>query len=161
MRRAFLRILCVAMLAPAAIALAQEAPNLPFAIDLRSDAAEAARRGVPVLLMVSLPGCPYCNAVRRSYLLPMERNPVKRAIVRQIDLNDTRMVRDFDGALRSQDAIARARGVRAAPVVFILGPEGRALASPLEGMLLPDFYGAYLDDAIARGAAALGATSVR
>jgi thioredoxin-related protein len=161
MRRAFLRLILVAVLAPAAIARAQEAPNLPFAIDLRADAAEGARRGVPVLLMVSLPGCPYCNAVRRSYLLPMERDPVKRAIVRQIDLNDTRMVRDFDGTLRSQDAIARARGVRAAPVVFILGPEGRALASPLEGMLLPDFYGAYLDDAVAKGTAALAAASTR
>jgi thioredoxin-related protein len=161
MRRAFLRILLVVTLAPTAIALAQEAPNLPFAIDLRSDAAEAARRGVPVLLMVSLPGCPYCNAVRRSYLLPMEREPVKRAIVRQVDLNDARKVRDFDGALRSQDAIARARGVRAAPVVFILGPEGKALAGPLEGMLLPDFYGAYLDEAVAQGANALRATSAR
>ena len=161
MRRDFFRFVLVAGLSVTAIAGAQEAPNLPFAIDLRSDAAEAARRGVPVLLMVSLPGCPYCNAVRRSYLLPMEREPVKRAIVRQIDLNDARMVRDFDGVLRSQDAIARARGVRAAPVVFILGPEGKSLAGPLEGMLLPDFYGAYLDEAVAKGASGLGPATAR
>ena len=161
MRRDFFRFVLVAGLSVTAIAGAQEAPNLPFAIDLRSDAAEAARRGVPVLLMVSLPGCPYCTAVRRSYLLPMEREPVKRAVVRQIDLNDMRMVRDFDGVLRSQDAIARARGVRAAPVVFILGPEGKSLVGPLEGMLLPDFYGAYLDEAVAKGASALGPATAR
>jgi hypothetical protein len=161
MRRALLHVLAMALLAQAAVALAQEAPNLPFAIDLRSDAVEAAKTGVPIVLLVSLPGCPYCNVVRQSYLLPMQREPARRAILRQIDLNDTRMVRDFDGTLRTQDAIARARGARAAPVVFILGPGGKSLAGALEGMLLPDFYGAYLDDAVAKGAAALGTTSAR
>jgi thioredoxin-related protein len=161
MRRELLRFILLAALALPALVRAQEAPNLPFAIDLRSDAIEAAQAGVPVVLLVSLPGCPYCNLVRQSYLLPMQRETARRAILRQIDLNDTRKVRDFDGTLRSQDAIARARGVRAAPVVFILGPGGISLAGPLEGMLLPDFYGAYLDDAVAKGAEALRATSVR
>jgi thioredoxin-related protein len=161
MRRELLRFLLLAVLALPALARAQEAPNLPFAIDLRSDAIEAAKAGVPIVLLASLPGCPYCNLVRQSYLLPMQREEGRRAIFRQIDLNDARMVRDFDGTLRTQDAIARARGVRAAPVVFILGPGGAALAGPLEGMLLPDFYGAYLDEAVARGAAALNGTSAR
>jgi thioredoxin-related protein len=161
MRRDFLRFMFLGVVALPALAGAQEAPNLPFAIDLRSDAIEAAKAGVPVVLLVSLPGCPYCNLVRRSYLLPMQREEAGRAIVRQIDLNDTRMVRDFDGTRRSQDAIARARGVRAAPVVFILGPGGNSLAGPLEGMLLPDFYGAYLDEAIAKGGAAMRAISAR
>jgi thioredoxin-related protein len=161
MRRPLLRCFLLLALFAAAHARAAEAPNLPFAIDLRADAIEAARTGVPIVLLASLPGCPYCNAVRRSWLLPMQREPVARAILRQVDLNDARMVRDFDGTLRSQDAIARARGVNFAPVVFILGPGGKLLAEPLRGMLLPDFYGAYLDDAIARGAAALAPATAR
>jgi len=161
MTRAFIGVLVAASLVLPPMARAQEAPNLPYASDLQTDAKGAAKAGIPVVLLVSLPGCPYCNIVRGSYLLPMAREAAPRALLRQIDLNDERKVRDFDGVMRTQDAIARARGVRAAPVVFVLGPEGKPLASPLEGMLLPDFYGAYLDEAVEKGAAALRATSAR
>ena len=50
---------------------ADEAPDLPLATNLRTDAAEAGRRKVPILLLYSLAGCPYCDQVRRSFLLPM------------------------------------------------------------------------------------------
>ena len=52
-------------------------------------------------------------------------------------------------------AVARAHDVRFAPVVAFWDGEGRPLAEPLKGMLLPDFYGAYLDDAIASARARL------
>jgi hypothetical protein len=30
-------------------------------------------RGEPLVLLVSLPGCPYCELVRRNYLLPARK----------------------------------------------------------------------------------------
>jgi hypothetical protein len=32
------------------------------------------------------------------------------------------------------------------PTVLFLGPQGQALAEPLVGAAIPDFYGAYLDE---------------
>jgi hypothetical protein len=134
-----------------------EEPNLPYARDLRAEAEEAGRRGVPLLVLYSLPACPYCNEVRRSHLAPMIANPSegKRAIIRQIDIGGTQPARGFDGKPSTHGDIARAAKVSFAPVVALYGPGGRQLAEPLKGMLLPDFYSAYLDDAISAATAAL------
>ena len=45
------------------------------------------------------------------------------------------------------------------PVVALLGPDGRNLVDPLKGMLLPDFYAWYLDEAITGATAALSRKS--
>ena len=53
--------------------------------------------------------------------------------------------------------IARAHDVRSAPVVAFWDGEGRPVADPLRGMLLPDFYSAYLESALETARARLGA----
>ena len=45
--------------------------------------------------------------------------------------------------------------MRFAPVVAFWDGEGKSLAEPIKGMLLPDFYGAYLEDAIVSARARL------
>ena len=54
----------------------------------------------------------------------------------------------FDGTPTTHAAIAREQGIRGAPEVVFWDSRGRALAEPLRGMLLPDFYSAYLDEAL-------------
>ena len=131
-------------------AYAKEAPDLPLAVDLRADAAEAKRRKVPILLLYSLAGCPYCNQVRRSFLLPMMANSAtsKHAIFRQVNLSDAKPLVDFAGKTTSHAAFAHEGGVTLAPVVAFFDGQGRHAAEPLKGMLLPDFYGYYLDTAL-------------
>ena len=47
--------------------------GLTMVEDLRSEASQAQQAGKPLVLMFSLPECPYCKVVRRNYLLPMIR----------------------------------------------------------------------------------------
>ncbi|MBL0140881.1 MAG: thioredoxin fold domain-containing protein [Betaproteobacteria bacterium] len=149
------------MLAFAAAGLAAPSTALPLATDLRADARLSRARKEPIVILFSLPGCPYCEIVRRSHLAPMHRDPREsgRAIIRQIDIDSDVALVGFAGERTTHARVARAHDVRAAPVVAFLDGEGRAAADPLSGMLLPDFYSAYLDAALESARARLAARS--
>lgn len=130
--------------------MATEAPNLPFARDLKSELGEAMRQRVPVLILFSLPACPYCNEIRRSHLLPMMADPVqsRRAIVRQVDLKGPTPMLDWKGRKTTHGDFARGNEIGFAPVVAFHGAGGTALGEPLIGGMLPDFYAHYLESAL-------------
>ena len=128
-------------------------PQLPLPASLASalEAALARRRALVVL--VSLPGCPWCKLVRESYLAPMlaDGQPVV-----EVDMQDKGGIVGFDGAATTPARVADALRVRVAPTVLFLGKGGRELAGRLVGVSSVDFYGAYLQDrvdAANRGAA--------
>nr|WP_316641294.1 hypothetical protein [uncultured Roseateles sp.] len=120
---------------------------MPTPDSLAGAAEQAAAEGQPLLLLAGLPGCRFCEELRRSHLLPGLKAGALHAV--QLDLRNPALLTDFDGQRRSQDAVLRRLGARFAPSVLFLGPKGRALAEPLVGALLPDFYAAYLDERLA------------
>ena len=154
-RRRF--ILALPAMGLAALARASADSAIPLASDFRADGRLSRERREPIVILFSLPGCPYCEIVRRSHLAPMLRAPgaAGRMIVRQVDVGIEEPVTGFGGERTTHAAVARAHGVRFAPVVAFWDGEGGALAEPIKGMLLPDFYGAYLEDAIASARARL------
>ncbi|MGE0358239.1 MAG: thioredoxin fold domain-containing protein [Burkholderiales bacterium] len=147
-RRRFLLLAGAIALAPAAGA--RLPAGMALATDLRADGKLSRERKAPLVVLFSLPGCPYCEIVRRSHLAPLLRDPRRagQAIVRQVDIDGEQAVVDFSGRTTTHAAIARAHGFRAAPVVVFWDGEGRSIAEPLAGMLLPDFYSAYLEAAL-------------
>ena len=82
-----------------AAARAQEGA-LPRPASLPAEATVAAKRGEPLVLLVSLPGCPYCERIRRDHLSPLLRE--SGGGVAQIDLGSTRPLSDFDGTTRNR-----------------------------------------------------------
>lgn len=143
------------------VSIAREARDLPLARDLRGDGEEPRRKGVPILVLFNLPGCPYCNVVRGSHLLPMLADPVasKRAIIRQANVGGAQALIDFAGTSTTHGAFARAHGVRLTPVVAFFDGRGREAAESLTGMLLPDFYAFYLESALEAATRFVSATS--
>lgn len=147
-RRVFL------LLAPAAalVAIASDAKvaGLPPASDLRADGRLSRRLKAPIVILFSLPGCPYCEIVRRSHLMPLLRDPQQatRVIIREIDIDGDQAIVGFAGERVTPAQLAKAHGVRAAPVVAFWDGEGKPIADSLSGMLLPDFYSAYLESAL-------------
>lgn len=131
--------------------------TLPAADDLASDGRTALRRGVPLVILFSLPGCAYCEVVRRHYLLPLAREGAagERPLVREADLSSAAPLRGFDGEAGSGSALGKRYGIRVAPSVLVLDGRGRQLAPVLEGGDVAGMYGAYLDETLAAARRAL------
>ena len=118
-------------------------PELPQASALADHLGAALRRKEPLLVMVSLPGCPYCKLVRESYLAPMHREQDLQVV--QVDMQSTQPLRDFRGATVTHMRQIESWHVRIAPTVLFFGRDGAEVAQRLVGGYLSDFYGAYLD----------------
>jgi len=121
--------------------------TLPIPDSLLDIAQAAARIGQPLVLLISLPGCPYCELVRRNYLLPARANGLP---VWQINMADKlRPLVGFDRKTsHAAEQIAHWK-IRLAPTLLFLNPKGMALAERLVGIASVDFYGAYLDERLA------------
>lgn len=147
-------------LVPALLALSTIAAaagnDLPAAVNLRAEAAEAKRAGSPLIVIFSRAECRYCEAVKRDYLKPLEKNPnFQGVMIRQINQDSDAALTDFRGKKATQASFASAEKISMVPVVAFYGPNGKTLADPLVGAGLPDFYQSYLEDAIAKSKAAL------
>ncbi len=139
------------LLAGAAAALpgpgdAATAHRLPAAASLRQEIAVALQQRKALVVMVSLDGCPFCKIARDSHLLPLLRDG--QPLV-QLDMNSSRVLIDALGRATTHGAQVTAWKARVAPTVLFLGANGRELAPRLEGVGIPDFYGAYLDERVA------------
>lgn len=161
-RRAWVRLgaaMLAAFLLPAAASgqAGRPAPLLAAADDLAVDGRTALARGVPLVILFSMPGCSYCEVVRRNYLAPLAREgePGQRPLVREADLSSSAPLRGFGGADDAFDALARRYRIRAAPSVLIVDGRGRQLALVLEGGDVAGMYGAYLDQRLADARRAL------
>ncbi len=129
-----------------AVAFAQsQAPTLPVADNLQQQASDAQAAGKPLVLMFSLPDCPYCKVVRRNYLGPLlrEANP---PVIRELTMTSRQSIRDYDGSATTPAALAKRYGVLVAPTLVFVDASGEMLADPLVGGD-NQFYDAYLDRA--------------
>jgi thioredoxin-related protein len=127
---------------------------LPVPTSLPDIAARAAAKGEPLVLLITLPGCPYCEMVRRSYLLPGRKDDGLQAW--QITVNDSAArLTGFDGKATSAAAQAQAWKATFTPTVLFFGPRGQELAERLVGVASQDFYGAYLDERLSSARKAL------
>jgi hypothetical protein len=148
------RQLLLAGLAAAAMPLHAESGGLPMATALQQHLQQALGKGQPLVVMVSLHGCPFCRVAREHYLLPLSREQALPVV--QVDMRSARSMRDFAGVVGTHDAQVRAWGVRMAPTVLFFGRGGVEVAERLVGAGMPDFYGAYLEERLTTARNALG-----
>ena len=135
-----------ALLGGAGLPLRAAGRTLPLSVSLPDELAQALAGRQPLVVMVSLHRCPWCEEVRNNYLAPMRAQ--ERLPVVQVDMLSPRQTRDLQGAPTTHEALVRAWDVKVAPTVLFLGPQGKEVADRLVGGS-PDFYSAYLDRRLA------------
>lgn len=128
---------------------------LPVPQSLPEELAKALKAGQPLVVMVSLEGCPFCRVARNNYLEPLRRQ--EGVPVVQIDMRNTATLRNFSNVSVTQDEMIRAWGIKIAPTVLFFGSKGKEVAERLEGGYIADFYGAYLDERMQAARAAIKA----
>ncbi len=144
------------LLVAATLPLAQSpvrAAELPAAHNLKEELASALARREPLVVMVSLEGCPFCKIARNNYLAPMHQQDGLH--VAQVDMRSRTRVLDFQGKAVTHDDLVRQWKIRIAPTVLFFGRGGAEVAERLVGGYIPDFYGAYLDQRLEQARASL------
>lgn len=127
---------------------------LPPSQSLPDELAAALADDQPLVVMVSLKGCPWCRQVRNNYLAPMHEREALPVV--QVDMMDARATHDMDGHAISHADLVRQWRVKVAPTVLFLGPDGQEVASRLEGVSA-DYYASLLDGRLRRARRALAA----
>ncbi len=120
------------------------AAELPTPSSLADELAMALKSGRPLVVMVSLHGCPFCKVVRDSYLAPL-RAETGQPIV-QLDMGSLQPVKDFANTATTHRDVLRKWAITIAPTLLFFGRDHREVAPRLVGAAIPDFYGAYLDE---------------
>lgn len=149
-RRTFIASSALCTLAPSGWVCAKET-SLPKAHDLRTLAQQIGLQvkpdnnvqNQPIVLLASLPGCPYCELVRRSYLIPYKTE--YGLLSWQLDTTDHGVLMDFAGQKTSPATWLKAMRIKITPTVLFMNAQGDEVVPRLEGVAVPDFYGAYLD----------------
>ncbi|MCX7150593.1 MAG: hypothetical protein NTY05_14520 [Rhodocyclales bacterium] len=116
--------------------------------DLAADARLATARGVPLVVLYSRDDCSWCEKLRREHLAPLARDPTAPALVRELHIDRTTLLIDFNGRRTTSADFSRQMRAHFAPTVMFHGPDGEELAEPIVGFRLADFYAAYLERAI-------------
>ncbi|MHB1214394.1 MAG: SoxW family protein [Thiobacillus sp.] len=117
------------------------------------DARTAARREVPIMVVFTRPSCPYCERAKREYLVPMHVDPAyrTRVIIREVNIDSNDSLTGFDGKPTSNSAFARANKVSIVPTVKVFDTRGAEVGEAIVGLLIADYYFAYLEAAIDDG----------
>ena len=151
---------CVPMALSAAPPMQPKAmETLPQATNLARDAATMREKRMPMLVLYSQHGCHFC-ATARSYLAPMAAAEIRgrHVLFRQIDIDSDAGLVDFSGTQSSHRAVAKAQKASFTPTVRLFDADGRAIGEDIVGLRLEDFYGLYVDNAIAQARRHMGAS---
>lgn len=125
----------------------EQANALGPARALPAELAKALAKNRPLVVMVSLNGCPYCKIARENYLLPLVRQDAVTVV--QVDMLSKTSVLDFQGQASTHEQLVEKWKIRVAPSLLFFGRSGIEKADRLVGGYLPDFYGAYLQERLA------------
>lgn len=119
--------------------------------DLAALGAVARESGVPILLMFASEDCHYCERLEAEVLGPMKLagDDPDMVLLRKVMLETSRSLRDFNGNEIRVDELARLKNVGMVPTLFLLDADGQVLVPKMVGYTSPDFYPAYLEQAIA------------
>lgn len=147
------RIFGCLIVAWAILATAPASAQLRPVDDLAQLAATARAKRVPMLIAFMQESCPYCAISRRDYLIPLQKNPAwkNRVLIREIDIDRSTTMRDFESNTTTHRAFARSHGVRSVPTLIVFDADGKRVAPPIVGLLADDFYQLYIEQALEAG----------
>ena len=124
--------------------------TVPTVEDLAALSADARRTGSPIMLVFAAEDCDYCQRLESEVLGPMRLAGVEpaRVILRKVMVEDYEQLRDFQGHTLSASSYAQRHRVQVTPTIALVNADGEALVPNIVGYQSPEFYPAYLEQAI-------------
>ena len=132
--------------------------DLPFVqieriTDLQALGQRARREGKIILLEVEASDCGYCRKLEEEILKPMLRSGdyESNTLIAQLEIDGYDTIRDWNGKETTASAISNHYGVFVTPTLLFLDADGREVSKRIVGINSVDFFGAYVDEALAEG----------
>jgi thioredoxin-related protein len=121
------------------------------ATDLQEVGQLSEQKKLPVMLVFVAEHCPYCVLLEEEFIKPMliSGDYGNRVIIRRLDISNLGNITDFQGNTITADEFANRHGIFVTPTILFLDQNGKELADRMIGINTVEFYGGYLDDAIA------------
>ena len=138
------------MLALASQWLMAERPDLTPLQDARIEAQLAGSKKLPVLLMFSTDGCPYCEMLKEEFLIPMliSGDYQNKVIIREVHVSEYDQIIDFSGQSLSLEDFSSHYGVTLFPTMVLVDARGNKLVNNIVGITTPSLFGGTIDDSI-------------
>ncbi len=132
---------------------AQPADRLPIAKSFEADSKLAAAKKIPILVLYTSPGCPFCERAKSEYLVPMLKDPAykNKVIMREVDITSQSPLTLFNGSKSTGAEFAAQHKVAVVPTIKVINAQNSEVADPIIGLLIPDYYFGYIDSAISGG----------
>lgn len=120
--------------------------------DLKKTAQLAKSKNLPVLIMFSTTGCPYCELLKEDFLIPMIISGAytNKILIRELHVAEAEGVRvvDFQGNTIDSADFARNYGVNLFPTTIFIDSMGTELSEQIIGISTPSLFGGRIDTAI-------------
>ncbi|MES9853311.1 MAG: thioredoxin fold domain-containing protein [Candidatus Thiodiazotropha sp. L084R] len=128
--------------------------RFPVTDDLYKLGAEAEKRQLPILLLISQYHCEYCDRMKREVLQPMRTNKdfQNHVLVRELMIDAGEKVVDFQGKQVGSAAFSQRYGVFVTPTILFLDNHGNEAAERILGINTLDYLVFYIQDAIEKAA---------
>ena len=136
----------------------QAASPLKLVSNLQESAKAAHLNQKPIVIFYTATWCRYCKRLEQNIIDPLLLNTQIEdyADFRQVVLdNDKASIIDFDGKTYKMKDYAAVKGVRFVPTTMVYNREGNAIAEPILGLTLEEFYPGNLERAINQGLKAI------
>jgi len=134
---------------------------VPFLGDLSVDSELAKDGDMIIVVMFEYESCPWCEYILEHEIEPIVRSGAFESTVlfRRAYISDDTEIASFDGSPTDSRQLAKAHAVSISPTLVFMNGDGKSLVAPLVGVSSRDFYGFYLEKAIAKALAKLSETS--
>ena len=118
--------------------------------DLQKTAQLSKSKNLPILIMFSTEGCPYCELLKEDFLLPMiiSGDYTDKILLRELHVSDTDQIIDFKGHKIDSYDFARKYVVKLFPTTIFIDSKGLELTPKIVGVTTPSLFGGRLDSAI-------------
>ncbi|WP_432473918.1 thioredoxin family protein [Amphritea sp. HPY] len=139
------------------------AQPLPVLSNLQQDQQLAGNERF-LLVLVSQPGCSYCELIEEEILKPMQISGHYDAklLFRNLIIHDDRSMTDLTGIRLDTSEFARRYGTSLTPTLLFLDPQNSTeLVQKMVGISTVEMYGYYVDKAVAQASDKLQMSSTQ
>lgn len=151
LKRNLLILIAISIVLLASQGFAAEGGKVDMAENLQQVSEEALTKKLPVLMFFAGVECEYCELLEQDHLAGMARSSSykDKVIIRKVFVDGYENIRDFQGNKISTDKFSDRFSIRVTPTLVLVNHQGKPLGKKILGYNRSDFFGFYLDEAIA------------